>query len=140
MGPIMYRLTGSFGFFDALPLECDGMMHVASALLARDGISHRAVQGSLTVDGVGTIGHHYWIVLASGQILDLRARMWLRHNDRVPHGVFVPGQGVHYREAQDVSPRRDKFTFLILAGRVIEEAPSLLELAEAANGLSKVMV
>lgn len=128
--PIPYRLTGSSGFFDALALECDGMMHVASAVLARDGISHRAVYGALIVEGVGVIEHHYWIALPTGQILDLRARMWLGDGSsdvQVPHGVFVPGAGVRYLARHDVSPRRDGVTFLVLAGRSLEEAPALLE-------------
>lgn len=126
-GQVLYKLTSACGFFDALAVECDGMMHVASAVLARDGINHRAVYGSLAVDGIGAIEHHYWIELPAGQILDLRARMWLGHASSVPHGVFHPGPGVHYLARHDVSPRRDRVTFLVLAGRGLEEVPSLLE-------------
>ncbi|WP_189691147.1 hypothetical protein [Pseudorhodoferax aquiterrae] len=72
---------------DSLRLECDGMTRVVSALLLRDGIAHVPMCGTLSVAGVGEIPVHHWIELEDGRLIDLRARMWLGEDPRVPHGV-----------------------------------------------------
>lgn len=72
---------------DILRLECDGMTRVVSALLRRDGIAHAPMCGTLNVAGVGDIPYHHWIELADGRLIDLRARMWLGDDPRVPHGM-----------------------------------------------------
>lgn len=86
-----HRLAPVLDQLDRLPLECDGMTCLTSALLSRAGIAHTV--------GVGGIHHipsgrnfapHLWIDLADGHRVDYRARMWLRSIDGVPHGVFRP--------------------------------------------------
>lgn len=76
---------------DALRLECDGMTRVISSLLQRDGVAHAAMVGRLDVDQVGSIALHHWIELPDGRRIDLRARMWLGNDARVPHGVVPSG-------------------------------------------------
>ena len=72
---------------DALRLECDGMTRVISNLLQRDGIGHTPMAGRLAIEGVGQIVPHCWIELEDGRRIDLRARMWLGDDPRVPHGI-----------------------------------------------------
>ncbi|WP_114471621.1 hypothetical protein [Pseudorhodoferax soli] len=82
---------------DALRLECDGMTRVISNLLQRDGISHTPMTGRLVIEGVGRVVPHCWIKLEDGRRIDVRARMWLGDDPRVPHGI-VPDDalGVQY--------------------------------------------
>lgn len=82
---------------DALRLECDGMTRVVSILLQRDGIAHTPIIGRLVVEGVGKIVPHCWIELEDGRRIDMRAKMWLGDDLRVPHGI-VPADapGVDY--------------------------------------------
>ncbi|MFN9475141.1 hypothetical protein [Acidovorax sp.] len=110
---------------DPLPLECDGMTRVLSTLLARDEIPHHVVVGSLTVNGAGSIDLHWWIELLDGRVCDLRARMWLGTEDRVPHGCFLPEGQQQYEarsvlEAQALHPG----IFAILAGAPMESFPA----------------
>ena len=87
---------------DALPLECDGLTRVLSALLRREGIAHDSMAGQLLVQGVGTIPLHHWIRLQDGRVIDFRARMWLgKGSPSVPHGIFTPA-GVHAYEGKAV--------------------------------------
>lgn len=129
----MYRLIASqagrspLGFYDGLALECDGMMNVVSAVLSRDGIAHRCVRGALTVVDVGRIELHYWITLPSGQIFDIRARMWLGRHENVPHGLFLPSHSSNYEERCDVSPKASELIFLVLSGCDLMSAPPLIE-------------
>jgi hypothetical protein len=81
---------------DALRLECDGMTRVVSILLQHDSIAHTPMTGRLTVEGVGKIVPHCWIELGDGRRIDLRARMWLADDPRVPHGI-VPADAVGVR-------------------------------------------
>lgn len=99
----LFELSANADFFDRLPLECDGMVNVASAVLDREGVPHLTHCGSMSVQGVGTIARHCWIRLPAGQILDLRARMWLGDDARVPHGVFHPKSGISYMPTRRVS-------------------------------------
>ncbi len=81
---------------DALRLECDGMTRVVSMLLQRDGIAHTPISGRLVVEGVGEIVPHCWLELEDGRRIDLRAKMWLADDLRVPHGI-VPADAVGVR-------------------------------------------
>jgi integrase len=109
---------------DDAALECDGMCRVLSALLRRDGISHQVHFGSVTVEGRGRIPMHFWIVMDNGQILDLRARMWLGDTEDVPHGLFDQAENVEY-EARGSTPELacPPDVFLVLAGRPLTDFP-----------------
>lgn len=93
----MQEDDGWLASLDALRVECDGMARVISTLLQRDGISHTPMAGRLAIEGVGQIVPHCWIELKDGRRIDLRARMWLGDDPRVPHGI-VPADalGVQY--------------------------------------------
>lgn len=71
------------------------MTRCVSTVLSSAGVDHRIHIGSLEVDGVGVIRLHFWIAVQQA-FIDLRARMWLGPDDRVPHGLFVPTEGVTY--------------------------------------------
>lgn len=122
----LYDLAADAAFFDALPLECDGLVSVVSAVLARDGVAHRAMCGRLSVEGVGTIPVHCWIAFASSQILDLRARMWLGDDARVPHGVVWSDGGACYGPSRVFYPRLSEAVFTVLTGCTAASAPSLV--------------
>lgn len=122
----LFELSADAPFFDCLPLECDGMVTVASAVLERDGVPHRGHCGSMSVQGIGTIPLHCWISLPSGQILDLRARMWLGDDARVPHGVFYPANDTSYVPRRDFRARCSEVIFTVLAGQSLTFTPPLL--------------
>lgn len=90
---------------DNLPLECDGMTRVISALLTREDIAHQVNVGRLEVSGQGVIPRHWWITLPEGWICDYRARMWLGTDSAVPHGVFLPAGDSRYQASDTCSPR-----------------------------------
>lgn len=70
------------------PLECDGKSACISYLLKKEGIGHKAMRGSLTVDG-RAIDLHFWIEITEGSLLiDYAARMWLGEGDKVPDGIM----------------------------------------------------
>lgn len=83
----MKEEAGWLASLDALRVECDGMARVISNLLQRDGIAHTPMAGRLAIEGVGQIVPHCWIELKDGRRIDLRARMWLGDDPRVPHGI-----------------------------------------------------
>ncbi|WP_234265212.1 hypothetical protein [Hydrogenophaga sp. NFH-34] len=113
--------------FDDLPLECDGMTKVMSAVLERDSIEHRCMVGSLSVEGAGTIPCHHWILMPDGHIIDLRARMWLGNDERVPHGFFKPKRGVFYNAVGNSPQRLMPLGFFVLANMDLASAPALLD-------------
>ena len=85
--------------FDPLPLECDGLSRVISALLNKSGVEHKMVVGFLhgaSSEGQATPRRilHWWIELGN-QTIDLRARMWMGH--RAPHGLFDPATLTEFR-------------------------------------------
>lgn len=90
---------------DKLPLECDGMTRVVSALLTREDIAHQVNIGRLDVTGQGVIPLHWWISLADGLICDYRARMWLGTDAAVPHGVFHPAGHCRYQSSEVCPPQ-----------------------------------
>ena len=109
---------------DRLPLECDGLTRVISTLLTRDGVAHQAMAGALLVPGVGDIGLHWWIDLVDGRRVDYRARMWLGGSEKVPHGVFTPGDEVQY-SGQPVDAVLDPALFWILSNIHLAVYPTL---------------
>lgn len=122
------RIDDYLAVLDELPLECDGLSRVVSTLLQRDEIQHCVHVGSVDVEGVGTIPLHWWIELPDGRLLDLRSRMWLGQDDRVPHGMFIPQnhQTFHSKaEVQLASVRLSPVLFCILANRPIDSFPSM---------------
>lgn len=109
---------------DSLPLECDGLSKVASLLLSRENIAHTLNVGKLNVEDIGQIDWHCWITLEDGKILDLRARMWLGDDERVPHGLFYPARNnvyttEGYLNINSISP----ILLSILSGMHMSEFP-----------------
>lgn len=85
--------------FDPLPLECDGLSRVISALLTKSGVDHKLVLGFLhgaAIEGEATPRRilHWWIEIGE-QVVDFRARMWM--GDRAPHGLFHPTALTEFR-------------------------------------------
>lgn len=116
---------------NAMALQCDGLCRVLSILLMRECVPHQTHLGALDVDGVGRIATHSWIELEHGVFVDLRARMWLGTDDRVPHGVFQlsPGQRYSTRGQLPVmSQPSSALMFEILTGHHLEGFPSLFVL------------
>lgn len=104
------------------PLECDGMTRCISTLLHHHHIQHSVHIGALTVDGVGRIPLHWWIVLESREHIDLRARMWLGNHENVPHGLFMPSSEVRYETlALQRKIDLDAFIFALLCGHEISD-------------------
>lgn len=110
---------------DALPLECDGMSRVVSALLTRDSISHQVCTGILEIDGVGAISYHWWVEFGDGAICDWRARMWLGEGSAVPHGVFERAPGVRYVAIERFVLAANPLVFVVLTGIPLEDYKSV---------------
>lgn len=114
----------------ALPVECDGMTRIISALLHRASVAHAVVKGKLIDKGGkqsegGREVLHHWIVLADGSIIDVRARMWFGAS--APHGVFFPDQAApfEYRGTPAVEPCKPSFAVLnIMADTDLTTLPS----------------
>lgn len=120
----MTTLAALLAPVDSLPLECDGLTRVISTLFQRDGIPHGVNIGALSVAGVGTIPHHWWIALPNGQVCDYRARMWLGKTEQVPHGIFAPDLCHVYSVSTTVDPsavRLSETIFEILAGKQLAD-------------------
>lgn len=115
---------------DALPLECDGLTRITSALLHRENVEHSVCVGSLDIEGRPLIPMHLWIELQDGRIVDLRARMWAGKEDDVPHGIFTPAPNQRYVAEGHLDTRSEHpIIFAVLAERPIESFP--LGLADA---------
>jgi hypothetical protein len=94
---LIERLQAWLDPLDSLPVECDGMTRVIMALLAENGIQHKAMGGYLANvailkdDSVGSEAlagcAHWWIELPTGHLIDYRARMWM--GPGAQHGVFI---------------------------------------------------
>lgn len=113
---------------DGLALECDGMARVVSTLLQRERIVHRVLVGRLAIDRVGAIAHHWWVALADGRVLDLRARMWLGSDVAVPHGLFKPAAHQHYQDQWSLDlaqTRLSAMVFKLLTGLELEATEAL---------------
>lgn len=113
---------------DAMPLQCDGLCRVLSILLTRERVTHQTHIGALEVEGVGRIGTHCWIELQHGVFVDLRARMWLGPDDRVPHGVFQLSPGQRYSKRGQLpvmSHPSSALMFEILSDHRLDGFPSL---------------
>lgn len=111
---------------DLLPLECDGMSRCISMLLSRDSIPHRVMIGKAGVVGLGLIQSHYWVDLDNNYIIDMRARMWLGDDVRVPHGVFECKETHLYSwlDAADMS-RMTPLVFEVLTGIAFDAYPRI---------------
>lgn len=123
------ELTQWLNSTDALPLECDGLTRVISALMNRENMAHKICIGSLRISGVGVIPRHWWIGLENSQYCDYRARMWLGNDPLVPHGVFSPQAHHQYEVAEELTPgdvALPASVIAVLAGRPIDSFPRLL--------------
>ena len=108
---------------DALRLECDGMTRVVSSLLQRDGVAHSPMVGNLEVPSVGRIAQHYWIELGDGRRIDLRARMWLGDDPRVPHGIVLANHAHSHFTGRPIHFSPSPIVFWALTGRTIDDFP-----------------
>lgn len=94
---LIERIQAWLDPLDSLPVECDGMTRVITALLTQNGIEHKVMGGHLTdvsplQDKNARLGPltayvHWWIELPSGHLIDYRARMWM--GESAQHGVFI---------------------------------------------------
>ncbi|WP_338923868.1 hypothetical protein V0M98_37290 (plasmid) [Pseudomonas silesiensis] len=94
---LIERIQAWLDPLDSLPVECDGMTRVIMALLAENGIQHRAMGGYLANVAMlkdESVGNdalagcaHWWIELPTGHLIDYRARMWM--GPGAQHGVFI---------------------------------------------------
>ena len=102
------------------------MTRVISALLEREGIDHQAFLGTLEVPDVGEIGLHAWIDLDGDpqQRIDLRARMWLGDDPRVPHGVFEPTPAAVYK-GRPFDASIESVVLEILCGKSLDDFPRI---------------
>lgn len=89
-------ISGWLKRIDPAPLECDGVTRCISTVLESASIKHDVYFGSLLIEGIGEVYPHFWIDI-DNWVVDLRARMWLGHDIRVPHGIFLPENGVIYQ-------------------------------------------
>ena len=110
---------------DRMEVECDGATRIIATLLGREGISFATHMGALVVDGIGRIRDHWWTVLDDDTIVDYRARMWLRQDPRVQHGVFRPNADHHFLTSRTAVMADDPFSFFILASMPLERYPRL---------------
>lgn len=93
---------------DRLPLECDGMTCLISALLSRADIAHTVgVGGIYHVPSGRNMAPLLWIDLADGYRVDYRVRMWFRNLDGIPHGIFRPADWPHVRHEGQQTPAFD---------------------------------
>ena len=101
-----HQLAPVLDQFDRLPLECDGLTCLTSALLSRAGIAHTVGVGGIYHTPSGrNFAPHLWIELADGHRVDYRVRMWLRNLDGVPHGIFRPTDWPNVRhDGQQTAP------------------------------------
>ena len=77
--------------YENLPLECDGMTRVVTYILGKAGIRNKTMLGTIEAEGKGEFSPHYWVELASGEVVDYKSRMWFGNDSRIPQGVFKPG-------------------------------------------------
>jgi hypothetical protein len=99
---------------DSQPLECDGLTRVLVYLLSKEGVEHRAMQGTVWHNEKQEgIPMHYWIELDGG-ILDFRARMWLGNTPDVPHGFFNPADTPCEYDGDSVDLQCNEMLFHIL--------------------------
>jgi len=111
------ELEKLFADYVDLPLECDGLTRVLSYLLDKSHISHRVMEGSVSV-GKKTMDPHFWIEMPDGRIVDYRARMWLGKSSKVPHGIFKPDDFPEATyEGSQIQMRTGDFVFKMLTMR-----------------------
>lgn len=94
---LIERIQAWLDPLDSLPVECDGLTRVITALLTLNGVEHRVMGGHLTDvsplnDKDASLGPltgylHWWVELPSGHLIDYRARMWM--GESAQHGVFI---------------------------------------------------
>ncbi|QXW20363.1 hypothetical protein KXJ72_17505 (plasmid) [Comamonas aquatica] len=106
MRVIDQRIDAWLKVLDKAPLECDGMTRCISTLMSHAGYTHTVHDGQLEVLGKGKIDRHFWISTQTGEIIDLRARMWLGKHELVPHGKFSPSADQIYTSHAQIDPQR----------------------------------
>lgn len=111
---------------DSLPHhECDGMTRCVSALLSRDGVAHTIHAGHVEAPVIGKrIGKHFWIDLGEGVLFDIKAKMWLGEDERIPHGCFRPSDDFCYTSIMTLEPEEFRYPsslFHALAGKPMSE-------------------
>lgn len=99
--------------------ECDGFVRLAKAILDKYQVPHQIMMGSVS-SPKDNISLHFWVEI-EGYIADYRAKMWLRNDVDVPHGVFHQPEGYIYNgESVDIGITTP-LLFFILSGRSLDE-------------------
>lgn len=112
---------------DPLPLECDGVSRALSQYLMHTQIEHEILFGCLEVVPYGRTPLHFWVVLADGSHCDIRARIWLGEDERIPHGVFQPMNHQRYQSKGVERPPYSPVFFWILTETDISDFAQQVE-------------
>ena len=112
---------------DSMRLECDGVSRSLSQYLMHKGIEHEIRFGCLEVEPYGRTPLHFWVVLADGSHCDIKARMWLGEDQRIPHGVFQPQGHQHYLRKGVERPPYSPVFFWILTETDISDFAQQVE-------------
>lgn len=90
-------------------LECNATTDLLSYELEREEVPHTRMCGSTKQIRSGdTVFPHCWIVLADGQVLDVRLSRYFPHADDVPHGRFKRSEGYVYTGDKSIDERLDE--------------------------------
>lgn len=121
--PTITILSKLLSQLDSAPVECDGFVRLASALLHRNQIQHQCFLGSVREEdsnGVTLIPVHLWIEVGT-LMVDYRARMWVGAS--APHGVFEKEllKGYYYLGKPFNLGITSDILFYILSGVAITE-------------------
>jgi hypothetical protein len=103
--------------YTQLPLECDGLTRVFVHLLKTASIPHSVFVGTIDFKGKRKFYPHFWIKLASGEIVDYRSRMWLgedKTDKTIPQGIFKEDPKIVSYEGEEISLPVGKTVFEIL--------------------------
>lgn len=106
-----------------LPIGNERLVMAIASLLTAHGIGHRSVMGSVAIADVGPIPRHHWVELDAGLCLDFRARRWLWHDPRVPHGAFLPDEGDRHDAHRFVNGHYSPTVFFALVGAPMADFP-----------------
>lgn len=92
---------------DDLRTDCAGMTMIISALLQRDRIPHRCMQGGvLHLPSQAHVVPHHWIEIDQDIVIDLRLRMWLGDTEAIPHGIIDKGLELDLRYSGQEAPKQ----------------------------------
>lgn len=107
-------------------MECDGTSRAVSTCLTALQIEHVIAVGALRLDDGRECKPHFWVRLSDGHVLDIRARMWLGQDAKVPHGIFMPQPGAQYLQEGVDTMNFSPGLFQIMTGEKLDDVLSLL--------------